>query len=194
MKKIFILLCFILGCISPGRNFQYVSHSPAAVKARAVVPIWIDVTFSNADKEALGKAIAEWNYVLNGHVRLRVVSQSFDMSVEDIRESHRLGGWLILKIKGNNPRVADNNWLAFCNEVGGRYMYIIRDRLTDRDVQPIMLHEIGHLLGAGHVGYNVMHKYYAYGRYNCVDRRTAETVALSWHLRADQLNYCVPVK
>lgn len=196
--KIFRWIAFVwlmlvsLSCAHDGVSYHYVKFTPPALSPSAEVSIWVDKNFSAADLESLDAAIAEWNFVLNGNVKLNIVSRTFDMMPDEILAARAADGWLILKIDSNNEHIKGNNWLAYCDSVGGHYMYMIRDRLKDRDMKRVFLHELGHLLGSEHVGHHLMYKYYIFGRYSCVDRQTAEEVAMHWNLPAGRLNFCVP--
>lgn len=187
------LLLVSLSCAHYGnKSYHYIRLTPPAAVAKAEVPIWIDKNFSAADLESLDGAIAEWNFVLNGHVKLVVVSRIFDMEPSEILKAKDLDGWLVMKIDSRNEVVREKNWLAYCDRVGGHYMYMVRDRLRDGDVKQVGMHELGHLLGSEHVGEHLMYKYYVWGRYSCIDRETAEEVAMHWNLTPDRLNFCVP--
>lgn len=195
MKKFFILCLLILsGCAgSSSAHYRYVNFTPAVGVPEHVVPIWVDKNFSGMDMDAIDNSISEWNYVLNGHVHLEVVSRRFDMTIAELKRIDGMGGWAVMKIDSSNPAIKDKNWLAYCDHVSGHYMYIIKDRMRDKDVQRIALHEFGHLLGSEHVGTRVMYKYYTWGRYACVDWEVAREVAIHWNLTPDRLNSCVPI-
>lgn len=193
MKKLLLMLIFLVGCVRVTSDYKYVTFTRRAEVPSVVVPIWIDKTFDVLDMNSLENSVAEWNYVLNGHIKLEIVSKEFDMSVSEIEEIKRRDGWIVMKIDSSNGMIKGKNWLAYCDHVSGHYMYIIRDRMRANDVQRIALHEFGHLLGSEHVGLHVMYPYYAWGRYNCIDWATAREVAMHWGMSPDRLNFCVPV-
>jgi len=167
-------------------------HGPAV----RVIPIWVDKNFGSADHLQIDAAVGQWNYALNGYVVLRVVDNQFDMEVEKIQESQRRNGWLFMKIDANNPmvpvqKVGVGVTLGFANKVGGNHMYLVRDRLDNDAVFGVTMHEIGHLLGAEHVGNRLMFKHFSRARFQCVDRASLEAVAHYQGISADDLNYCV---
>jgi hypothetical protein len=197
MKKILSILFVLLvlvGCARP-LQFRYTNKTWISGAAQPV-KIYVDKEFGMADVIEMQKALDQWNYVFNGMVKLEIVSVGFDMSEEMIKESS--DGLLILKIDSKNPNIpkgdakdgVESPVLAFVNEVGGRYMYIIRDRVELGDMRAIMLHEMGHLLGAGHVGEHLMHPRYLPVRYQCVDAETVKAVALHWKIPVERMNYC----
>lgn len=187
------MLVLVFSCAGDYGKYHYVKFTPAVTVPEHEVSIWVDKTFSAGDLESLDAAIFEWNFVLNGHVKLNIVSRDFDMEPSEIIRIRDADGWIIMKINGKtSEHVKDNTWLAYCDHVAGHYMYMIRDRLQDRDMKQVFMHELGHLLGSEHVGHHLMYKYYIFGRYSCVDRLTAEEVAFHWNLSPDRLNFCVP--
>src|SRR5258706_6828041 len=59
------------------------------------IPIWIDRNFSQGEMIAIDDAISNWNYVLNGYIKLDVVDTHFDMETWKIQSQESSGGWLI---------------------------------------------------------------------------------------------------
>jgi hypothetical protein len=180
-------------------EYQYTTVSPGVNAPRRIIPIWIDGDFGTADQVAIGDAVSAWNHALNGYVVLQVVDNNFRMEPSKIVLQVRQGGWLFLKIKGDNPiipvpPVVGEKVVGFTNMIGGTHLYIIRERLYNEDVFGIALHEIGHLLGAGHKGDKLMHPQYTRVRYQCVDKETMQQVAEYQHLDAEHLNYCVEIQ
>ena len=96
----------------------------------------------------IGLALRQWNRVLNGFVRLAVDAR------RGLRRRHRaasppaLGSWprwtaVIRRTRPQRPR-RDRR------PRGSSFVYVIADRFAVRDLTAVMLHEFGHLLGAGH--------------------------------------------
>jgi hypothetical protein len=160
-----------------------------------VIPIWIDKEFGQADKLAIDDAIGAWNYAMNGYIRLKVVDTDFDMEIPKIVQQVRENGWLFMKVKSDNPLVPTDNkgfWtIGFCEQIGGHHMYLVRDRLKNEDIFGVTLHEIGHLMGSGHVGERLMYPHYSRARFQCIDAVTVYAVAKYNGLRADRLNFCM---
>jgi hypothetical protein len=160
------------------------------------VPIWIDKDFGAADLVAIDDAVNAWNYSLNGYVKLKIVDTQFDMEIDKIVTQVKSNGWLIMKIDGSNAMVPAQKepgmrTVGFCERVGGNHLYLVRDRLMNEDVFGVTMHEMGHLLGSGHVGDHLMYPTYSRARFQCVDEKTLEQVANYNHIPLDRLNYCV---
>src|SRR5882724_5646683 len=96
------LLVIIVGCAYRDRGYVYTSVPYVGVTGR-VIPIWIDDKFGISDKNNIMDAVDQWNYVLNGHIKLEVVDTSFDMSVSVLSRVKESGGWIILRVSGDNP-------------------------------------------------------------------------------------------
>lgn len=197
-----VLIGLLVGCagVLVGKDaglgrYRYTQQELNQGQPVKVIPIWIDKNFGEADKLAIDDAITAWNYSLNGYIRLKVVDTAFDMEVPKIVEQVKSDGWLFMKIKSDNPMVPKNDkgyWtIGFCERIGGNHLYLVRDRLGNDDIFGVTLHEIGHLMGSGHVGEKLMFPHYTRARFQCIDYETMKTVASYRHLPADRLNYCV---
>ena len=206
-----LILCCLLGGLLAGcqllrqadqpraGDFTYTQKDPYPQLPLRVIPIWVDKTFGGADRVSIDKAIEMWNYSLNGYIKLQVVDLQFDMETEKILAQINQGGWLVLKIEHDNAMVPVHDkqrepgsmTLAFVERVGGHHLYLIRDRVGNDDVFGLTLHEMGHLLGAQHVGDRLMYPHFSQTRTQCIDKESMLAVAAYWKLPADQLNYCV---
>jgi len=203
----FVLCCLVFGvmvgmagCAStmgePGvGKYTYVRMPLYEGAAKRTIPIWVDKGFGEADRLAIDDAIGAWNFALNGYLKLSVVDMEFDMEVPKIVMQVNQGGWLLLRITSDNPLIPNNRkgyWtIGFVEHVGGHHLYLVRDRLANEAVFGVTLHEIGHLLGAGHVGNHLMNPHYSLARFQCIDYETIVAVAAYWGLPADRLNYCI---
>jgi hypothetical protein len=188
------------GCLSKTDRlgqFQYVHREPYAGVPVRVIPIVIDKNFGEYDKVSIDDAINQWNYVLNGYIKLNVVNSNFDMEINEIKQQKMLNGWLVLKIDSNNtiiPTSKTPNYrvLGFCNQVAGNHMYLVRDRLKNEDVFGVSLHEIGHLLGSEHNNDKLMYEHYTALGYQCIDYMAIKAVAEYQNLPIERMNYCIP--
>lgn len=203
--KMFLLLAllsfviaFIIGCAtlnSPRLGAYYYTQRAVDVRPPIrTVPIWVDKNFGEADQLTIADAIAAWNYTLNGYIKLEIVDTNFDMEIDKIVSQVNQNGWLFMRINGLNPLIPSNDkgyWtIAFVERIGGHHLYLVRDRLNNADVFGVTLHEIGHLLGAGHVGDHLMYPHYTAAGYQCVDLVSMQAVAAYQHLDWTQLNFC----
>lgn len=201
---VLVLAAFIAGLIAgcatlnqPILNrYQYTRQDLYQGQPVRVIPIWIDKNFGEADKVAIDDAIQAWNYAMNGYVRLRVVDTAFDMEVDKIVSQVNQNGWLFMKIRSDNKLVPTQSekgyWtIGFVERVGGNHLYLVRDRLGNDDIFGVTLHEIGHLMGSGHIGERLMYPHYSRARFQCVDYETIKKVADYQKVPLSALNYCV---
>lgn len=79
--------------------------------------------------------------------------------------------------------------LAFINPKG--YLYLIRDRISNEQVARVVMHEIGHLLGAAHTRDGLMEANFNPNCPQCIDWITLHEVALKKHLDMSHMNYCI---
>jgi len=166
---------------------------------RRAIPVVVDKNFSVNDKKSIDDAINTWNYVLNGHIVMKVEGWEFDMEIDVLQNIISRRGLIIMKIDHDNPVVNDDPkqpTLARANDIGGNKVWMVRDRFESEDVYPIMLHELGHIFGAEHeedkpenIGF-LMYPHYIRGKYNCVDERAMKRVAQFQMIMYDQLNFC----
>jgi len=169
--------------------FRY-SQVPGATYTLNIKSIWIDKNFSAKDKLAIDDAIIEWNYVLNGTIILKPISYNFDMEIDTIKDAAANHGLLIMKIDSSNSMVENDHTAAWVNVIGGYKLYVIKDRVGSR-LKKIMLHELGHVLGAGHQpGNTLMFSIYDEKKFSCIDYATVQQVADYNHISISNLNYC----
>lgn len=195
---LFFLVCLLslIGCGSRDNNMYYYIHAPnQTVIPLKVYNIYVDDSFGEADKVEIGKAIDQWNFALNGYIKLNVINWKFNMEPSEIKEGMENNGWFFLKIYSTSkfkPADKEGMWtLAYVDKLMGTRLFMIRDRIKNDDMQPIMLHEIGHLLGSEHVGSQLMYPHFSQDRFKCVDYDTIVRIAREQHLDVKNLNYCI---
>lgn len=201
ITSLVVMLLLSIGCgARMPQSFHYthsnIDHARTPVR---VIPIWVDGTFGEADKLAIDDSVNQWNYALNGYVRLEVRSTTFNMSTGDILDALKYDGWLILKVNSTHPKVllldgpqpAIHRTLAWADSIGGYRIFVIRDRIPNEWMAGVMLHEMGHLLGAPHDSVYLMQPTFNWAEYRCVDYQALKLVAEYQHLNVEDLNYCV---
>lgn len=182
----------VLNCHS--QPFKY-TQFPVAENMYKTKSVWIDKTFSNQDKLDIDNAINQWNYVLNGTMKLIPVSYEFDMEPEIIHQAINEHGLLVLKIYSSSHMIPHNNTLAWVNGLGGITLYVVKNRVPHEMMTPVMLHEIGHVLGADHQdGFTLMNPQFDEDKYSCIDYETVKQVSLYNFIPVAYLNYCLYLK
>jgi hypothetical protein len=197
--KFLIIAIFLMGCGHLVLPFHYIQSGGYSQVALRTVHIWIDKEFGAGDQVAIDDAIRQWNFALNGYVKLEVMSTTFDMEPEVINRANLEGGWLIMKVHSGNSIIPDQPingklqyyTLAWVNEIGGHHMWMVRDRLRNEWMTGVALHEIGHMLGAEHDDVYLMQPHFNWEDYRCVDQYTLKQVALYQHIQLKNLNYCI---
>jgi hypothetical protein len=197
---LFSLMVCLFQCGHLPTPFHYVKQSPYAVAPLKTIDVWIDKDFSDNDQIFIDDAVNQWNFALNGRIHINIVSRQFNMEESIIRKVFDGGGWLFMKVTSDNPMVQDvpnkdgspgSVVVAWADKVGGNRIYMVRDRLPDKWMTGVMLHEIGHLLGAKHQVTYLMEPTYKYEDSRCIDEDTLKQVAIVQDIPFNRLNYCV---
>jgi hypothetical protein len=89
----------------------------------------------------------------------------------------------------NKPNPGDPLAVAWASRIGGRYIYL-RKGYYEEDVEVIVLHELGHALGAQHVAGTLMHPVYNTITQRCPDVTTVSQVAAFNGLDLAILSWC----
>lgn len=193
----------IASCLAyaPPPKFYYTQRAPVAMPER-IIPVYIEKDFSETDRLEMQQAIDQWNNALNGHVKIIIASQDFQMATYQIKEVKQNNGWMFLKIRQDNPLIPSQSFsspdqpqvftLAFTNHIGGDEVWFVRDVIPDEYmIQGVTLHEIGHLLGAQHDGIYLMAPHYSELDFQCIDEATMKQVSQNINVPMDSLNYCL---
>jgi|ERR1035437_273801 hypothetical protein len=200
MKMIILIIIMMMvgiGCayinLPIEGEYRYTHNLNEGGKIREI-PIWIDIKFGEGDRIEIVKAIEDWNYAMNGKIELRIVDFEFNEEGEKVVSQIRKNGWIIRKIDSSSrfiPGVEKGfHTLGFVERVGGNHLYLIRDRLKNEEVFGVVLHEIGHLMGSGHVGDRLMAPHYSIAGNQCIDLITIMMVAKYNGTSINGLNYC----
>ena len=70
------------------------------------------------------------------------------------------------------------------------FVYVIEDRLGGRDLAGVIMHEFGHVLGAGHDQAGLMAPVYNAAAARCIDHDAVAMVATAQRLPLRRLNWC----
>ena len=127
---------------------------PARAATGRILNFYVDHDFDSRERDRIVSALRQWNHVLNGMIRLEAKLLPQDVSVADLQRLKRSGGWLVLRVDSRH-RIAHSGegkdaLAVTVGGSGGGVVYVISDRLGGRDLSGVMMHEFGHVLGAGH--------------------------------------------
>lgn len=176
---------------------KYTSNSPAK-PVSDITPVWIDETFSPSFKQTIRAAFKEWNTALNGYGYFEVISEDFDLDIDVIKQVLATDqGVIVLNRSLTDKIVMDmpEGVLAWVSELEAHDLNIVTKRIGTRNLKTIVMHEIGHTLGVGHlpVKGSLMFPIYE-SESNCIDKLTIMMLS-SIHSKYDykQMSYCEPL-
>jgi hypothetical protein len=167
--------------------------APAAIAGSRMLTVYVDQDFAPAERERIALALRQWNHVLNGYLRFRAGLLPSDPSDQTVAQLRRAGAWIVAKVDSSHPAARQRTALAMTvGGHGGGFVYVIADRFNMRDLTAVMLHELGHVLGAGHDPHgHLMAPVYDRSNGHCIDRGAVAMVAAAQHLPLGQLNWCM---
>ncbi len=152
----------------------------------------IDPAFNDRQRADMVRAVGQWNYVLNGHMRFEVTTASGNfLAVSKSADTTR--AWFVARqMAGNDFRRREfvNLALTIGGSSGVVVFYVDRVSVW-MDPFKIMLHEFGHTLGLQHDSRShLMSAQYWGDDQKCIDRVTVEQLSGILHLPRDELNWC----
>jgi hypothetical protein len=174
-------------------GWRYTENAAPASNGRVVV-LYVDRDFDDYERQSIVSAMRQWNYVLNGFVQFRAKMLPADPSREMLAQIKRSGGWVVARVDSSHPiahQGEGKHALAVTEGGRGGFVYAISDRIGQRDLSGVMMHEFGHVLGAGHDGHGLMAPVYNASMGRCIDREAVALVASAQRLPLSQLNWCV---
>lgn len=196
LRKIFlinIIVIFLSACAGMQQIPRYNYTANKELKSGRVIPIYIDYTFGEEDRLKMDEGIQQWNYALNGNIKLTVISWDYHNKKETNQKIADDDGIIIIYLTSRD--IWKKNYkvttLAFADQVPGHYIYFIRDRIQKpADMKPILMHEIGHVLGAKHRKRYLMTETFHSQEWQCVDYETLKQVADVQEFDMKTGNYC----
>lgn len=174
-------------------GWRYTENAAPVTNGRVVV-LHVDRDFDGFERQSIVSAMRQWNFVLNGFVQFRAKMLPPAPTREMLAEIKRAGGWVVTRVDSRHPIAREGegkNALAVTAGGRGGFIYAISDRIGQRDFTGVMMHEFGHVLGAGHEGYGLMAPVYNASMGRCIDRDAVALVASAQRLPLRRLNWCV---
>jgi hypothetical protein len=169
----------------------YTQHATVSA-GRRTIRLSVVPDFSAEDHAAILVAAAEWNHVLNGHIRFVVGSSDDPVSLAAAAPAGP-ETVLIVKAAGDfsyNQQGPQPVALTLMMDPGGMMM-VYTERLSQLDLKRVMLHEIGHVLHLAHdTKSRLMYPRYFGDYQKCVDEVTAGMVSAVSHIPVQELNWC----
>lgn len=98
-------------------------------------------------------------------------------------------GFWVHETREDHPK--DPTALAWASIIGGREIYM-KIGSYEKDTKGILLHELGHALGAQHVKGTLMNAHWSPGAFICPDVTTVSQVAAFHGLNLETLSWCTP--
>jgi len=179
--------------VSSNNSYYYLTRAKPELIPLLVKPVYIDKDYSEEDKAIIKKSLDEFNFVLNGMIVFQVKDDKFDMDLMEINDALNNNGLIILKINSQSYLIHDKSGtliLGWMNKLNGNLMYIVRDRLDNEFFHSVILHELGHALGAEHRPEGLMEAVSA-KPYPCIDGETALQISAVQMIPFEEMNYCV---
>lgn len=173
-------------------GWHYTTHAAPATTGR-VIDLFVDRDFNDYERQHLLSAMRQWNYVLNGFVQFRGRLLPEDPTPTMLADIRRSGGWVVARVNSRHPVARQGEGihaLAVTTGSRGGFVYVISDRIGNRDLTGVIMHEFGHVLGAGHDSYGLMAPVYSAAMGRCIDQGAVAMVARAQHLPMKQLNWC----
>lgn len=193
-----LLLAAILLSVIPANaatmgGWRYTDRAAPATAGRSI-ELYVDRDFDDYERGRIVAAMRQWNYVLNGFVRFHARTLPDNPTRGMLAQIKRSGGWIVARVDSRHPMARQGegvNALAVTAGGNGGFVYVISDRIGQRDLTGVIMHEFGHVLGAGHGGSGLMAPVYNPAMGRCIDREAVALVASVHRLPLDRLNWCV---
>jgi hypothetical protein len=174
-------------------GWHYTQHASPVSTGRAV-DLFVDPDFSPYERDRIISAMRQWNYVMNGFVRFEARLLPENPPSMMLAQIRRSGGWVVARVDSRHPIAQHGEGmhaLAVTTGNRGGFVYVISDRIGNRDLSGVVMHEFGHVLGAGHDSWGLMAPVYNAAMGRCIDHDAVSLVAQAQRLPVNALNWCV---
>jgi len=173
-------------------GWHYTQH-PSPVSTGRAVDLFVDPDFSPYERDRIISAMRQWNYAMNGFVRFEARLLPRNAPAMMLAQIRRSDGWIVARVDSRHSIAQHGEGmhaLAVTTGNRGGFVYVISDRIGNRDLTGVIMHEFGHVLGAGHDGYGLMAPVYSAAMGRCIDQDAVALVARAQRLPFNQLNWC----
>lgn len=183
---------FCLACTVPSDTRMHTPRvgPPADPREETVL---VDDAFEAPDQRAALEGVAAWNRALAGTLRLdpHVASLSLSEHAILILRAPEGADYIPTPVTPTGYDGPPARALAFAKPAERR-LWLVRERMAPSDVTPIVMHELGHILGAPdrYEGAGLMFWRFDPAGYACVDKETAASVASAQLLPLEAMAYC----
>jgi hypothetical protein len=173
----------------------YTRHAAREVQAEIVV-LRVDKDFNADQQQKIVNAAVAWNYVLNGYIRFEIDPVPFGAVETEAHEATEKDTDWIVSVYDPGRRKPGSRieelGITMVMPTGGGIVDVNIRILNKFNLENVILHELGHVLGLGHDRRSrLMSMDYVFDHQGCVDKYTVETLATLKHLPVNELNWCV---
>lgn len=167
---IFCLAFLLLGACAP----SWVEPA-VLINTNHLTSVYICVDLPNEQQESAKKAIDGWNQALHQWRVFEIIEGNSSSCDYFVHETEK---------KPN-----DEHALAWAVSLGGHEIYM-RKGLYEHDTTGILMHELGHILGAQHLPGTLMNPYWFKHGFICPDMSTVAQVAAWNKINLSLLSWC----
>jgi hypothetical protein len=166
--KPLIFSLILSGCLY---NNEY-PNPPQMLNEKQTMSVCLNIP----DKEEGKASIEDWNKALNGFWKFEIIETNCDIEVS------------IVDDPSNESKLA----AAYSNVFFSPNPYIVfyKNKYSKEKVHGVLIHELGHILGAYHLQGTTMDPGYNPYHMECPDEATMVQVAAAYHVKPENFKPC----
>lgn len=166
---VFITIVAAIACVPTWRN-------PVHTTGDQPGTIYVCVELPEDQRAAAREAVKQWDTSLRNWKRFNYVDGRHSYCSISVHETI-------------NPKTDEPTALAWTTRIGGTTIYMLQGSY-EHDTRGILLHELGHALGAQHVEGTLMNKNWYSHLFECPDVTTVAQIAAWNKVDLDTLSWC----